>query len=191
MNGRVLSRSRWGVVDEQGAEFVVDADPPQRRRGRRTLGQSAGRSIRPSPARCSQRSPPAGVKAALIAAEALEHDHDAALKHWRLQLERAQYQADRAERRYHQVEPENRLVARGLERSWEHALQQLAARKGGPYRDSQSSGPAPGREPSLGGGGFPVWDLFGLPAIVALSGGTTDDFTGGGPGRSLVMSVSK
>ncbi|HET7379869.1 MAG TPA: recombinase family protein [Gaiellales bacterium] len=69
---------------------------------------------------------PAGVKAALQAAEALEQDHDAALKQWRLQVERAKYQADRAERRYRQVEPEHRLVARGLERDWEHALQELA-----------------------------------------------------------------
>ena len=69
---------------------------------------------------------PAGVKAALQAAEALEADHDAALKQWRLQVEHARYQAERAERRYHQVEPEHRLVARGLERAWETALQELA-----------------------------------------------------------------
>jgi hypothetical protein len=69
---------------------------------------------------------PAGVKAALQAAEALEHDHDAALGQWRLQVERARYQADRAERRYRQVEPEHRLVARGLERDWEKALGALA-----------------------------------------------------------------
>jgi DNA invertase Pin-like site-specific DNA recombinase len=70
---------------------------------------------------------PAGVKAALAAAEALEHDHDAALKQWRLQVERAQYEAQRAERRYRAVEPEHRLVARGLERDWEQALAALAA----------------------------------------------------------------
>jgi len=68
---------------------------------------------------------PAGVKAALAAAEALEHDHDAALSQWRLQVERAQYEAERAERRYRQVEPEHRLVARGLERDWEQALTAL------------------------------------------------------------------
>jgi DNA invertase Pin-like site-specific DNA recombinase/uncharacterized protein YndB with AHSA1/START domain len=68
---------------------------------------------------------PAGVKAALQAAEALEQDHDAALKQWRLQVERAQYEAERAERRYRQVEPEHRLVARGLERDWEQALTAL------------------------------------------------------------------
>ena len=69
---------------------------------------------------------PAGVKAALRAAEALEQDHDAALGQWRLQVERARYQAERAERRYRQVEPEHRLVARGLERDWEQALAALA-----------------------------------------------------------------
>ena len=69
---------------------------------------------------------PAGVKAALHAAESLEADHDAALKQWRLQLEHARYQAERAERRYRQVEPEHRLVARGLERDWENALGELA-----------------------------------------------------------------
>ena len=69
---------------------------------------------------------PAGVRAAVQAAEALETDHDAALNQWRLQVERAKYQADRAERRYRQVEPEHRFVARGLERDWEHALGELA-----------------------------------------------------------------
>jgi DNA invertase Pin-like site-specific DNA recombinase len=69
---------------------------------------------------------PAGVKAALTAAETLEADHDAALKQWQLQVERARYEAERAERRYRQVEPEHRLVARGLERDWEQALQALA-----------------------------------------------------------------
>ncbi len=69
---------------------------------------------------------PAGVKAALQAAEALEQDHDAALAQWRLQVERARYEAQRAERRYRQVEPEHRLVARGLERDWEKALGALA-----------------------------------------------------------------
>ena len=69
---------------------------------------------------------PAGVKAALQAVESLEQDHDAALSQWRLQVERARYEAERTERRYRQVEPEHRLVARGLERDWEKALGALA-----------------------------------------------------------------
>jgi len=43
-------------------------------------------------------------------------------RHWQ-QLERAGYEAERAARQYHAVEPENRLVARELERRWESALQ--------------------------------------------------------------------
>ncbi len=65
---------------------------------------------------------PAGIKAALAAAEQLETNHDAALEQWRLTVERARYEAERAERRYRAVEPENRLVARGLEAEWEKRL---------------------------------------------------------------------
>jgi hypothetical protein len=54
-------------------------------------------------------------------------DHDAALRQWRLAVERARYEAERAERQYRAVEPENRLVARGLETEWEKRLRDLAA----------------------------------------------------------------
>ena len=53
---------------------------------------------------------PAGVQAALIAAQQLEADHDAALAQWQLAVERARYEAEKTERRYRAVEPENRLV---------------------------------------------------------------------------------
>jgi len=65
---------------------------------------------------------PAGMEASLRAVEQLEADHDTALAQWRLQLERAQFEAQRAERRYRAVDPDNRLVARGLEAEWEKCL---------------------------------------------------------------------
>ena len=65
---------------------------------------------------------PAALQAALAAAEALEDGHDTALAQWRRELERARYDADKAERRYRAVDPENRLVGRGLEADWEKAL---------------------------------------------------------------------
>jgi DNA invertase Pin-like site-specific DNA recombinase len=68
---------------------------------------------------------PAALDAALVAAAQLDADHDAALAQWRLTVERARYEADRAERRYRAVEPENRLVARGLEAAWEQRLRDL------------------------------------------------------------------
>jgi DNA invertase Pin-like site-specific DNA recombinase len=70
---------------------------------------------------------PAGLQAAVAAAERLEADHDAALAQRRLEVERARYQATKAERRYLAVDPDNRLVARGLERDWEAKLAALAA----------------------------------------------------------------
>ncbi len=69
---------------------------------------------------------PAAWEATEIAAQQLEADHDAALAQWRLGVERARYEAERAERQYRAVEPENRLVARGLETEWEKRLRDLA-----------------------------------------------------------------
>ena len=69
---------------------------------------------------------PAALQACLAAAEQLESQHDAALGQFRREVERARYAATKAERRYRAVDPENRLVARGLETAWEAALQGLA-----------------------------------------------------------------
>jgi DNA invertase Pin-like site-specific DNA recombinase/transposase-like protein len=70
---------------------------------------------------------PAAVQACVLAAETLEHGHDTALDQWRRQVEVARYQAAKAERRYFAVDPDNRLVARGLETDWEQTLAELAA----------------------------------------------------------------
>ena len=72
---------------------------------------------------------PAKIAATLAAAEQLEADRDASLKHWRLGVERANYAASLAERRYAAVDPDNRLVARGLERAWEDSLAALETAK--------------------------------------------------------------
>jgi DNA invertase Pin-like site-specific DNA recombinase len=70
---------------------------------------------------------PAALQACMEAARQLEEGHDAALEQWRRQAEQARYNAARAERRYQAVDPDNRLVARGLENAWEKALTELAA----------------------------------------------------------------
>jgi len=46
---------------------------------------------------------------------------------WRQRLERADFACDRARRQYQLAEPENRLVARQLEREWEAALAERAS----------------------------------------------------------------
>jgi predicted site-specific integrase-resolvase len=66
---------------------------------------------------------PAGLEAAITAQSLGEAEDQSALKQFRLQVERARYEAERAERRFRSVEPENRLVARTLETEWESQLQ--------------------------------------------------------------------
>jgi hypothetical protein len=72
---------------------------------------------------------PLGVEAALAAAERLEADCDSAFAQWRHAVERATYEERRAERRYMVVDPDNRLVARGLEAEWEKSLRDLETAK--------------------------------------------------------------
>ncbi len=65
---------------------------------------------------------PAAVELSLAATADLEREQQTQEKHWRLRLERARHATDRAARQYHAVEPENRLVARELERRWEQCM---------------------------------------------------------------------
>ena len=67
---------------------------------------------------------PAALEASLAAVAGVERERDALAKQWQLRRERARYEAERAARQYHACEPENRLVARELERRWEEALTQ-------------------------------------------------------------------
>ena len=85
---------------------------------------------------------PAALEIGLHVAEDLEAERARALAQWQQRLERAAYAAQRAERQYQAVEPENRLVARTLERQWEEALaaqRALAA----DYERFRASAPSP------------------------------------------------
>ena len=50
-------------------------------------------------------------------------------KQWLLAIERAQYEADRAERQFMLADPENRLVVRSLESNWNQKLKELEKAK--------------------------------------------------------------
>jgi DNA invertase Pin-like site-specific DNA recombinase len=65
---------------------------------------------------------PAALELSLAAEVELRGRRRQLEEHWRQRLERATFEADRAARQYAAVEPENRLVARELERRWEEAL---------------------------------------------------------------------
>jgi len=73
---------------------------------------------------------PAGVTATAGAIRELEQQHDQLLVGQRLTLERAEYEAERAERQFDACEPENRLVARTLEGKLEDALAQVERERG-------------------------------------------------------------
>ena len=69
---------------------------------------------------------PEQVALALAAAGEVTSQHQRAGRAAELAAERARYEAERAERAFSQVEPENRLVARTLEARWEAKLAALA-----------------------------------------------------------------
>jgi len=68
---------------------------------------------------------PAGIEATLRALEQADGDHQARVRSVELELERAQIHAERAHRQFDACEPENRLVARTLEREWEQRLTEV------------------------------------------------------------------
>jgi len=70
---------------------------------------------------------PAELALAVNALEELEARDQTLLRQWHMRLERAEYEADLAERRYQEVDPANRLVATTLEQRWNSALQALEA----------------------------------------------------------------
>ena len=67
---------------------------------------------------------PAALEASLAAVATVERERGELDRQWQLRRERARFETDRAARQYHACEPENRLVARELERRWNEALKQ-------------------------------------------------------------------
>ncbi len=68
---------------------------------------------------------PANLKIHVEALRQIQDRQDIALKQLELQLERSEYESERAFRQFNAVEPENRLVARTLERQWNESLKRV------------------------------------------------------------------
>jgi DNA invertase Pin-like site-specific DNA recombinase len=68
---------------------------------------------------------PGAIEAAQQAGELVRRDREETERYWRLQIEKAEYEAERARRQYDAIEPENRQVARALERRWNDRLREL------------------------------------------------------------------
>jgi hypothetical protein len=65
------------------------------------------------------------LQLALAAQDELSTRDGSLRRQWDMRLQRAQYEADLALRRYEQVDPENRLVAASLEARWNTALEEV------------------------------------------------------------------
>jgi len=65
---------------------------------------------------------PGAIEAAVQAADHADAQTEATHRALALELRQARYEADRAQRQYDAVEPENRLVSETLERRWDAAL---------------------------------------------------------------------
>jgi hypothetical protein len=88
---------------------------------------------------------PAEVALAFAAADQVEQRRSSTTRAAELAVDRARYEADRAERAFHAAEPENRLVTRNLETRWEKRLSALAASEDALVKARDALPPTPDR----------------------------------------------
>jgi DNA invertase Pin-like site-specific DNA recombinase len=94
--------------------------------------------------RMLQAVAPNQLALALAAAEQVADRRVRNTRALELRVERARYDAYRAERAFHRCDPENRLVARSLEQRWEEKLHEVAAADES-LRTAQTTAPLPSR----------------------------------------------
>lgn len=73
---------------------------------------------------------PAQIELSLALVEELDRQQVELNQQWQRRIEAAHYAANLAQRRYEQVDPANRLVARSLEQQWEACLQEVSHLEG-------------------------------------------------------------
>ena len=149
----------------RGWMYVCSVTDPTSHRKRGCCSMGGKRLDREVARLFLEMATPAGAEAAVRATAEAAERADAGLRRWEQALEHCRYQAALAERRYRQVDPDNRLIAATLEREWEAALvalqeaeQALAA-----ARAEQSPPPAPEAFAELGSSLERVWDAPTTP----------------------------
>jgi len=122
--GRRLHPSYSGA---QNQHVTYVCDQQQRRYAQATCQRIPGQGVDQAVATAVLAAlTPAQVELSLAILDEMERQQAALRQQWALRLDGAHYATRLAQRRYEQVDPENRLVARTLEREWEAALQQVA-----------------------------------------------------------------
>jgi hypothetical protein len=83
---------------------------------------------------------PEQFQIALRAVNELQQRSDAIDRQWRMRIERLDYQAQLAQRRYEEVDPSHRLVAATLEQRWNQALEETQRLKDDYQKHRQQQG---------------------------------------------------
>ena len=125
LQGRVVcGQCGYGMrvnYNAKGWSYQCAAPDPASRLARGCFSVDAKRIDREVEGLFLEMATPAGAEAALQAAAGAAERASAALRRWEQAREHCRYEARLAERRYRQVDPDNRLVAATLEREWELA----------------------------------------------------------------------
>lgn len=110
----------------QGSLLVYECNQAHRQRGTKTCQTMRGDRIDEAVVHSFLEAiQPAHLEVALSALDLVEARAKQIDQQWQRQIERAQYEADLARRRYRAVDPDNRLVARSLEREWNEKLAEV------------------------------------------------------------------
>ena len=113
---------------------------------------------------------PAGLQAALDAIERARHEDETKRHAVELALEKARYEARRAQRQFDATDPENRLVAGELERRWNHALEQVSDLESRVLAQRAQSEPLSNGEKerllALGGDLRLLWQQAAAPVVL-------------------------
>jgi DNA invertase Pin-like site-specific DNA recombinase len=120
--GRRMRTSYWGVRDERWSYSCIG----EKDHGERMCWSVAGTPVDAAVEDLFLRTMVPSELELCLAVEREVHAQAASLdQQWKLHVEKADYEARRAERRYKAVDPDNRVVARTLETEWEVRLREL------------------------------------------------------------------
>src|SRR5947209_11736815 len=102
---------------------LYECNQLHKQRGEKTCQSLLGGRIDEAGARVFlEAMRPAQLEVSMAAIDQISQQARRADRQWDLMVERARYEAELARRRFQAVDPENRLVARTLERDWETSL---------------------------------------------------------------------
>jgi len=124
--GRCGHRMRVAYIGKEARPYYECRSPAGERAGRSICCVVAADPVDEWVARqFLELANPPEVDLGLAVTREAERQAEDLGRQWELRIERARYEARLAERRYKAVDPDNRIVARSLEREWEERLREV------------------------------------------------------------------